>query len=104
VKLNYQLDPYIKAQRVAENYVGLPLKDLRVIDMATVMAAPFAATLLGDYGAEIIKVENPANPDALRGWGVIEDKGIHPFWSIFGRYKFPVTLNLRLDPQEMVLS
>jgi hypothetical protein len=63
--------------------------------MATVMAAPFAATLLGDYGADIIKVENPSNPDAIRGWGVIEKAGVSPFWAVVGRNKFPVTLNLK---------
>ena len=56
-----------------------------------------AAEVLGDYGAEIIKIENPANPDAIRSWGVVEDRGIHPFWAVFGRNKLPVTLNLK-DP------
>ena len=89
------LDQFIQQQLSPENTAGLPLDGTRIIDMATVMAAPFAATLLGDYGAEIVKIENPANPDAIRSWGVIEGKGIHPFWSVFGRNKLPVTLNLK---------
>ena len=89
------LDQFIQQQLALENTEGLPLGGTRIIDMATVMAAPFAATLLGDYGAEIIKIENPANPDAIRFWGVIENKRIHPFWSVFGRNKLPVTLNLK---------
>ena len=84
----------IRTQRSEERITGLPLKDIRVLDMATVLAAPFAATLLGDFGAEVIKIENPNVPDAIRGWGVL-DTGIHPFWSVFGRNKFPVTINLK---------
>ena len=72
-----RLTEFIRAQRTRENVQGLPLKDIRVIDLSTVVAAPFAATLLGDMGAEVIKVENPSMPDALRAWGIIEDKGIH---------------------------
>jgi len=90
-----ELHKFIVGQRTKDKFAQLPLEGLRVIDMATVMAAPFAATLLGDYGADIIKVENPSNPDAIRGWGVIEEQGIAPFWSVVGRNKFPVTLNLK---------
>lgn len=89
------MDNFITEQRLEKSYAGLPLEGVRVIDMATVIAAPFAATLLGDYGAEVIKVENPDNPDAIRSWGVIEDQGIHPFWAVFARNKFPITLNLK---------
>ena len=89
-----ELNHYICDQRSKENVAGLPLNDIRVIDMATVMAAPFGATLLGDFGAEVIKVEPPGIPDAIRTWGVLENE-IHPFWSVFGRNKFPVTINLK---------
>lgn len=89
------LSQFIAAQRGEPATAGLPLAGVRVIDMATVMAAPYAATLLGDYGAEVVKVENPSGPDAIRGWGVVEDKGIAPFWSVVGRNKFPITLNLK---------
>jgi formyl-CoA transferase len=86
-----ELSEFIAAQRQEENYAGLPLAGIRVIDMATVMAAPYAAALLGDYGAEVIKIENPSSPDAIRGWGVVEDKGIQPFWAVVGRNKFPIS-------------
>jgi crotonobetainyl-CoA:carnitine CoA-transferase CaiB-like acyl-CoA transferase len=66
MKSKDELSAYIAAQRREENLAGLPLAGIRVIDMATVMAAPYAATLLGDYGAEVIKVENPSGPDAIR--------------------------------------
>jgi crotonobetainyl-CoA:carnitine CoA-transferase CaiB-like acyl-CoA transferase len=96
------LNSFIRQQRAKEKFRGLPLEGIRVIDMATVMAAPYTATLMGDYGAEVIKVENPGNPDAIRGWGVIEEKGIHPFWSVVGRNKLPITLNLKMDEGKQI--
>ena len=94
---------FIAEQRSEKNFTGLPLKGIRVIDMATVMAAPYAATLLGDYGAEVIKVENPGGPDAIRAWGVVEDKGIQPFWAVVGRNKLPITLNLKVPEGRGIL-
>jgi len=75
---------------------NMPLKDIRVLDLATVVAAPFAATLLGDFGAEVIKIEPPNGPDAIRNWGVLKNN-IQPFWSVFGRNKLPVTINLKSE-------
>jgi crotonobetainyl-CoA:carnitine CoA-transferase CaiB-like acyl-CoA transferase len=98
-----ELSEFIASQRQEEQFAGLPLAGIRVIDMATVMAAPYAATLLGDYGAEVIKVENPSSPDAIRGWGVVEDKGIQPFWAVVGRNKLPITLNLKVPEGRRVL-
>jgi crotonobetainyl-CoA:carnitine CoA-transferase CaiB-like acyl-CoA transferase len=98
-----ELSAFIAAQRREENFSGLALRGVRVIDLATVMAAPYAATLLGDYGAEVIKVENPSSPDAIRGWGVVADKGIQPFWAVVGRNKFPITLNLRVAEGRRIL-
>jgi crotonobetainyl-CoA:carnitine CoA-transferase CaiB-like acyl-CoA transferase len=98
-----ELSLFIAAQRRDENFSGLPLSGVRVIDLATVMAAPYAATLLGDYGAEVIKVENPSGPDAIRGWGVVGGKGIQPFWAVVGRNKFPITLNLKVPEGRRIL-
>jgi crotonobetainyl-CoA:carnitine CoA-transferase CaiB-like acyl-CoA transferase len=97
------LNHFIADQRAEHNIADLPLKKVRVIDMATVMAAPYAATLLGDYGADVIKIENPNRPDAIRGWGIIEDKKIHPFWAVIGRNKFPVTLDLKKSEGRRIL-
>jgi formyl-CoA transferase len=88
------LNDFIRRQRTYGESSGLPLKDIRVIDMGTVIAAPFTATLLGDFGAEVIKIENPGSPDAIRAWGVLED-GFQPWWSVVSRNKLPITLNLR---------
>ena len=46
-----------------------PLTGLRVLDLATIIAAPFAATLLADYGAEVVKTELPGTGDGARGFG-----------------------------------
>jgi crotonobetainyl-CoA:carnitine CoA-transferase CaiB-like acyl-CoA transferase len=83
---------YIEKQRNSD----MPLKDIRVLDLASVVAAPFAATLLGDFGAEVIKIESPNAPDAIRNWGVLEDK-TQPFWAVFARNKLPMTINLKSE-------
>jgi len=89
-KMNF----FIREQRSEKEIAALPLKDIRILDLATVVAAPFAATLMSDFGADVIKVEPPDAPDALRRWGVLEE-GIQPFWAVFARNKFPVTINLK---------
>src|SRR5579885_2224501 len=55
-----------------ENPAGLPLAGLRVLDLATVLAAPFAASELADFGADVIKVEIPGRGDSLRTLGPVE--------------------------------
>lgn len=47
----------------------LPLEDIRVIELGTLLAGPFSGRLLGDFGAEIIKVEPPGKSDPMRNWG-----------------------------------
>lgn len=90
-----ELIEFIEGQRKPVNFKGLPLEGKRVLDLSTVIAAPYTAALLGDAGAEVIKIENPRVPDGLRTWGVIEESGIEPFYSVFGRNKLPVTINLK---------
>jgi len=88
------LNDLIRQQITYGRKSKLPLRDIRVVDLSTIVAAPFTATLLADFGAEVIKVENPKLPDGLRAWGVLEG-GIQPWWSVVSRNKFPVTLNLK---------
>jgi formyl-CoA transferase len=88
---------FIEEQRKPDQYAGLPLEGKRVLDFSTVIAAPYTAALLGDAGAEVIKIENPGDPDALRTWGYIEANGIEPYYSVIGRNKFPVTINLKSE-------
>jgi crotonobetainyl-CoA:carnitine CoA-transferase CaiB-like acyl-CoA transferase len=96
MKSQEEINQFLREQRTEERLKELPLKDIRVLDMATVIAAPYSTTLLGDFGAEVIKIENPRIPDAPRGWVNIEP-GIQPYWAYLGRNKYPVTINLKSD-------
>ncbi|MFF7126998.1 MULTISPECIES: CaiB/BaiF CoA transferase family protein [unclassified Streptomyces] len=70
-----------------------PLHGLRVLDLATLFAGPMAATLLGDFGAEVIKVEHPGRPDPSRGHGPAKH-GVGLWWKVLGRNKRTITLDL----------
>ncbi|MGW7332939.1 CaiB/BaiF CoA transferase family protein [Streptomyces sp. NPDC054840] len=70
-----------------------PLAGLRVLDLATLFAGPLTATLLGDFGAEVVKVEHPDRPDPSRGHGPAKD-GIGLWWKLLGRNKRTMTLDL----------
>jgi formyl-CoA transferase len=74
-----------------------PLDGVRVIEVGTLISGPFAGRLLGDMGAEVIKIEPPGQPDPLRTWGQAELNGHHFFWTVHARNKKAVTLNLRAD-------
>jgi crotonobetainyl-CoA:carnitine CoA-transferase CaiB-like acyl-CoA transferase len=69
-----------------------PLEGLRVLDCATIIAAPFAAMLLADFGAEVIKIEHPRG-DGLRGSGPQKD-GVNLTYSFYGRNKRNIILDL----------
>ncbi|MEU9218282.1 CoA transferase [Streptomyces sp. NPDC048376] len=73
--------------------VSPPLTGLRVLDLATLFAGPLAATMLGDFGAEVIKVEHPTRPDPSRGHGPSKD-GVGLWWKLLGRNKHTITLDL----------
>ena len=85
--------------------VAGPLDGVRVLELGTLLAGPFAARLLGDLGAEIIKVETPGTGDPLRDWGHARHEGRSLWWPIQSRNKKSVTLNLRDERgQRMVLE
>ncbi|MFF8730768.1 CaiB/BaiF CoA transferase family protein [Streptomyces sp. NPDC015171] len=69
------------------------LDGLRVLDLATLFAGPMAATLLGDFGAEVVKVEHPRRPDPARGHGPAKH-GVGLWWKVLGRNKRTLTLDL----------
>lgn len=75
---------------------ALPLSGLRVVDAATLAAGPLVATALGEFGADVIKVEQPGVGDPLRTWGVRRDD-IGLVWKSVSRNKKCVTLDLRTD-------
>ena len=71
------------------------LDGIRVIEVGTLISGPYAGRLLGDMGADVIKVEPPGAPDPLRTWGQAELDGHHFFWTVHARNKRAVTLDLR---------
>jgi len=72
-----------------------PLAGLRLIEMGTLLAGPFCGQLLGDFGAEVIKIEPPNQGDPMRDWGQEKSHGMSLWWPVVGRNKKSVTLNLR---------
>jgi crotonobetainyl-CoA:carnitine CoA-transferase CaiB-like acyl-CoA transferase len=80
-----------------------PLHGLRVIDLSTVIAGPNCARYLADFGAEVIKVENPNTGDSLRGMGW-EDPRDHNglWWKLVSRNKRTIALNLKNDDDREV--
>jgi formyl-CoA transferase len=80
-----------------------PLTDLRVIEMGQLLAGPFCGQLLADFGAEVIKFEQPGVGDPMRQWGREKPHGKSLWWPVVARNKKSVTLNLRTpEGQEMV--
>jgi crotonobetainyl-CoA:carnitine CoA-transferase CaiB-like acyl-CoA transferase len=79
------------------------LEGLIVLDLATFVAAPFCSTLLGEFGAEVIKVEQPGPGDDLRRLGTPAGPGVSYWWLTESRNKKSVTCNLRVpDGQALV--
>ncbi len=72
-----------------------PLAGVRVIELGTLIAGPFGGRLLGDLGADVIKIERPGGPDPLRDWGQAKYKGRSLWWAVQSRNKKCVTLDLR---------
>lgn len=69
------------------------LQGLRVLDLATLFAGPMAATILADYGAEVVKIEHPQKGDPVRNHGYSKD-GVSLWWATIGRNKQSVALNI----------
>lgn len=76
---------------------SLPLDDLRVIELGSLLAGPFCGQLLGDFGAEIIKVEDPGKGDPMRQWGRERPYGTSLWWPVVARNKKSVTADLRSE-------
>jgi crotonobetainyl-CoA:carnitine CoA-transferase CaiB-like acyl-CoA transferase len=81
----------------------LPLSGIRVLDLGTLLAGPFGATLLGDFGAEVIKVEQPGRGDTLRGTPQHGEAGRPMRWLVDARNKKSITLNLRVPEGQALL-
>src|SRR5919112_4223503 len=74
---------------------GGPLTGLRAVEFGQLLAGPFVGTLLGDFGADVVKIEAPGAGDAMRDWGRLRHNDHSLWWSILARNKRSVTLNLR---------
>ena len=70
------------------------LQGLRVVEMGQLIAGPFAAKTLGDFGADVIKIEPPGAGDPLRNWRMIQD-GTSVWWQVQSRNKRSIALDLR---------
>jgi formyl-CoA transferase len=82
-----------------------PLAGVRVVELGMLLAGPFAGRLLGDMGAEIIKIEPPGQPDPLREWGKARYEGRSLWWPVQSRNKKCCTLDLRVERgQELLLE
>jgi formyl-CoA transferase len=71
-----------------------PLAGLRVLELGQLIAGPFAARTLGDFGAEVIKIEPPGSGDPLRQWRLLKD-GTSVWWQVQSRNKQSVVLDLK---------
>ena len=72
-----------------------PLTGMRVVEMGQLIAGPFCGQLMGDFGAEVIKIEPPDGGDPMRQWGQQKKDGHSLWWPVLARNKKSVTLNLR---------
>jgi len=89
---------------MTEPIVQPPLSGSRVIELGQLIAGPFCGQLLGDFGAEVIKVEAPDRPDPARHWGAVKVNEESVFWAIIARNKKSLTLNLRLSKGQDIMK
>jgi len=74
-----------------------PLSDVRVIEMGQLLAGPFCGQMFADFGAELIKLEDPIKGDPMREWGQEKPHGLSLWWPVVARGKKSVTCNLRTE-------
>ena len=79
------------------------LSGIRVLEVGQLLAGPFAGTILGYFGAEVIKIEPPGNGDPIRNWRLLDKDGTGYWWRSLGRNKKSVTANLRTEQGREIL-
>jgi CoA:oxalate CoA-transferase len=82
---------------------ALPLSGIRVVDLTRVLSGPFCSMLLGDLGADVIKVETPGEGDTVRHQGAGRD-GLSWYFANYNRNKRAITLNLRSEEGREILA
>lgn len=80
-----------------------PLTGVRVLELGQLIAGPFASSLLGYYGAEVIKIEDPKLGDPIRSWRGVADDGTSVWWRSIGRNKKSITLDLRIPKAQQIV-
>jgi CoA:oxalate CoA-transferase len=83
--------------------MGMLLEGIRVVDLTRIISGPFCAQLLGDMGAEVIKVETPPHGDPLRNQGTMVD-GLSWYYALFNRNKKSILLNLKSEEGKNILA
>ncbi|MFZ6672452.1 CaiB/BaiF CoA transferase family protein [Undibacterium sp. Xuan67W] len=78
----------------AQKNLSGPLAGIKVLELGTLIAGPFCARMLAEFGAEVIKIESPDGGDPIRQWRVLKD-GTSLWWSVQARNKKSLTLNLK---------
>lgn len=80
-----------------------PLKGIKVLELGNIVAAPFAGKLFAEFGAEVIKVEEPTKGDPLRNWRVMyEDTSV--WWHVQARNKKSITVNMRKEKGQQIIK
>nr|WP_251551670.1 CaiB/BaiF CoA-transferase family protein [Neobacillus muris] len=80
-----------------------PLTGLKVLELGQLIAGPSAGRLFAEFGAEVIKVENPANGDPIRKWRVVEN-GTSLWWYVQARNKKSITLDLKQEEGQDIIK
>jgi crotonobetainyl-CoA:carnitine CoA-transferase CaiB-like acyl-CoA transferase len=80
------------------------LDGIRILDASRVLAGPFCSMILGDLGAEVIKIEHYASGDETRGWGPPFLNGESAFYLCANRNKQSMTLNLKSDEGKVIFA
>lgn len=80
-----------------------PLSDIRVIEIGQILAGPFCGQLLADFGAEVIKIEEPHIGDPMREWGREKPHGRSLWWPVVSRNKKSITLDLRREEARQIV-
>lgn len=90
---------------MSENQTGRPaaLAGIRVLDLSRILAGPFCTQILGDLGADIVKVEQPGLGDGSRAWGPPWAGGESAYYLSINRNKRSMTLNLKTEAGQNIV-
>lgn len=80
-----------------------PLDGVRVLELGSLIAGPFCGQLLGDFGAEVIKIEDPRTGDPMRQWGREKPHGRSLWWPVVARNKKSITVDLRTEQGQQIV-